>query len=98
MIEKLIAVNRELKALVDFALKAADKDYNAQDVKFVLAMIQHHQMAVEMSAKQSSKGKNEQIVNLAKAVSEAQKGEIAQMKKWLKDRSLKESGGDNMGM
>lgn len=98
MSDAMSAAIREVReALIDAELKAADKDYNAQDAKFVRAMIAHHQAAVDMSAKQASKGKNDEIVKLAKAIAEAQKGEIAQMKKWLKDRSLSESG-DGMGM
>ena len=91
------AANRLKDAIENANLKAADKDYNVQDVKFARSMIAHHQDAVNMSSAQAGKGKNEEMVKLAKAIGRAQKGEIAQMKKWLKDRGLSESGG-GMGM
>ncbi|MES1979557.1 MAG: DUF305 domain-containing protein [Pseudomonadota bacterium] len=92
-----VAIREFREALIDAELKAADKDYNAQDAKFVRVMIVHHQAAVEMADKQVSKGKNEEVVKIAKEIAAAQKVEISQMKKWLKDRSLSESG-DGMGM
>ena len=88
-----------LGMITDDELKAAkDKDYNTQDTKFVRDMIKHHQMAIDMSTKQVGKGKNEEIIKLAKAIIDAQKGEITDMKKWLKDRGLSESGDGSMDM
>lgn len=67
------------------------KDYNAQDSAFIREMVKHHEMAVEMSDEQVSKGMEPEAIALAKTVRKAQAGEIAQMKRWLKDRGV--SGG-----
>lgn len=95
-----VAKNLEkLRALLEgTGIKAAgDKDYNSQDAKFIRKMIKHHEMAVEMSDTEADKGKNDEATTLAKAIRKAQKAEITQMKKWLKDRDLSE-GDDDGGM
>lgn len=89
--------NRLLEILNDMTLEAKSKDYNTQDTKFIREMIKHHEMAVEMSDKEVDKGKESEAITLAKAIRKAQKGEIDQMKKWLKDRDLSE-GDDGGGM
>lgn len=79
--------------LTNYHLKAADKDYNAQDARFIKEMVDHHEMAVDMANKEISKGKEPEAIALAKAIRDAQKKEISQMKKWLKDRETDDSGG-----
>lgn len=83
-----------LELLNDATLEANSKDYNTQDTKFIREMIKHHEMAVEMSDKEVGKGKESEAIALAKSILKAQKAEIAQMKKWLKDRDLPEKGDD----
>lgn len=91
--DKLDASLERLKdSIADFLLKAESKDYNSQDARFIREMIKHHEMAVEMSDKEVSKGKEAEAISLAKSIRKAQKGEIDQMKKWLKDRNLSEDG------
>lgn len=86
-----------VKNLEKFRTLLDDKDYNSQDAKFIRKMIKHHEMAVEMSDTEVDKGKNDEATTLAKEIRKAQKAEITQMKKWLKDRGLSE-GGDDGGM
>lgn len=90
------AQNRLLEIVNDMNLEAKSKDYNTQDARFIRAMIKHHEMAVEMSDKEVDKGKESEAITLAKAIRKAQKGEIDQMKKWLKDRDLSEDDGSSM--
>jgi len=88
------AFYKALQGLVEaMEVKGADeKDYNSQDVKFIRGMIPHHEAALVMADKQVSKGKNAEAVSLAKAIQKAQKAEIADMKKWLKERDLSGEG------
>jgi uncharacterized protein (DUF305 family) len=60
-------------------------DVNEQDVMFVKEMIKHHEMAVKMANEQIDKGKNDEVISLAKAVIKAQQKEIEWMKAWMKD-------------
>lgn len=91
------SLERLKDSINDLLLKAEAKDYNTQDTKFIREMIKHHEMAVEMSDKEVDKGKESAAIALAKSIRKAQKGEIDQMKKWLKDRDLTE-GDDEGGM
>lgn len=84
--------------LGDLRLATEDKDYNTQDAKFVREMIRHHEAAVEMAEKQIDKGKNAEVIALARAIKKAQKGEIDTMRQWLKDRDLSEDGDGGHGM
>lgn len=93
----MASIKRLSETIDDLMLKNQDKDYNTQDTKFIREMIKHHEMAVEMSDKEVDKGKESEAITLAKSIRKAQKGEIDQMKKWLKDRDLSE-GDDGGGM
>jgi uncharacterized protein (DUF305 family) len=58
---------------------------NEQDVMFVKEMIKHHDMAVKMANEQIDKGKNEDVIALAKTIAKAQQKEIEWMRAWMKD-------------
>ncbi|MFN6570883.1 DUF305 domain-containing protein [Dendronalium sp. ChiSLP03b] len=60
-------------------LGAADANY---DLRFVDAMILHHQGAVEMANDAQQKSKRPEIKKLADDIIKAQNQEITQMKKW----------------
>lgn len=55
------------------------------DKAFLLAMIPHHEMAVQMAQSVKSKGESEQVGSLAEAIIAAQQREIKEMRAWLKD-------------
>ena len=62
-------------------LGPADADY---DLRFIDAMIPHHEGAVVMAKDLAQKTKRPELQKLAKDVIEAQTQEIAQMKQWRK--------------
>jgi uncharacterized protein (DUF305 family) len=55
------------------------------DKAFIVAMIPHHQSAIEMAEVAYEKSKNPRIEELAENIMSAQKREIEQMKQWRKD-------------
>ena len=63
------------------ALAAAD---------FVLTMIKHHSMAVDMANIAEAKSTDPKIKELAKNIVDAQTREIAEMRKWLADNNIPE--------
>jgi uncharacterized protein (DUF305 family) len=62
-------------------LGPADENF---DMRFIDAMIPHHQGAVVMAKEALQKSKRPQIQTLAKGIIQAQDKEIAQMKQWRK--------------
>jgi uncharacterized protein (DUF305 family) len=60
-------------------LGPAGREY---DKRFIDAMIPHHESAVEMARDAQSKTQRPEIMQLAKAIIDAQTGEIAQLKQW----------------
>jgi uncharacterized protein (DUF305 family) len=54
------------------------------DVQFVVAMIPHHQQAVQMSDLALYRASDRRIIELAVAITRAQRVEIAVMKEWLR--------------
>lgn len=63
-------------------LGPADADY---DLRFIDAMIPHHEGAVIMAKEVLAKSKRPELQKLAKAIISAQDKEIGQMKTWRKD-------------
>jgi uncharacterized protein (DUF305 family) len=63
----------------NMSLGPSDAQY---DLRFIDAMIIHHQGAVEMSKEALTKYQHPEIKKLAQEIITAQKQEIAQMKKW----------------
>jgi uncharacterized protein (DUF305 family) len=58
------------------------------DVDFVLAMIPHHQGAVEMAEYILETGQDLEIRALAEEIIAAQESEIATMRQWLSNRGI----------
>jgi uncharacterized protein (DUF305 family) len=63
-------------------LGPADADY---DLRFIDAMIPHHEGAVVMAKDMAAKTKRPEMKKLAQAILKAQPQEIAQMQQWRKD-------------
>lgn len=59
------------------------------DVAFMQGMLAHHQGAVAMSEVALKYAKDEKARDLATRIIAAQKGEIAEMEAWLKERGAK---------
>ena len=53
------------------------------DYDFAANMRKHHQMAVDMSEAQLKKGKDADMLKMAKSIIAAQKKEIAELDRWL---------------
>jgi uncharacterized protein (DUF305 family) len=64
---------------MDMNLGAADSGF---DLRFVNAMIPHHEGAVTMAKDTLNKSKRPEIQKLAKAIISSQEAEIKQMKQW----------------
>ena len=65
--------------MMNVDLGAADQQF---DLRFINAMIPHHESAVTMAKEALSKSKRPEIQQLAQAVITAQQTEINQMKQW----------------
>ena len=59
------------------------------DKAFLLAMIAHHEGAIEMADEAKVSAKHEEIRNMADTIISAQTVEIEQMEKWLVDWNYK---------
>lgn len=66
---------------------------NKQDIKYAQDMIPHHEMAVQMSATEYSKGEDEELKKFALNVFSKQKEEIKWLKAWLKKNGAPEKAG-----
>lgn len=62
------------------------------DADFIRGMIPHHQGAVEMARIVLKYGDDEAAKDLARRIIVAQKGEIAWMQRWLRQRQIPENG------
>lgn len=66
---------------MDMDLGKADAEY---DLRFIQAMVPHHQAAVTMAQDVAQKTKRPELQKLAKAIIVSQQAEIAQMQQWQK--------------
>lgn len=62
-------------------LGAADRDF---DLRFINAMIPHHEDALVMAKETLAKTKRGEVKNLAQNILSSQRAEIDQMKQWRK--------------
>ncbi|MDZ7962856.1 MAG: DUF305 domain-containing protein [Aulosira sp. DedQUE10] len=67
--------------MMNMNLGAADAEF---DLRFINAMIPHHEAAVTMAKDALQKSQRSEIKNLAQAIIKAQDAEINQMKQWRK--------------
>ncbi len=63
-------------------LGSADSNY---DLRFINAMMEHHEGAIVMAQDALKKSKRPEVQKLAKEIITAQQQEIAQMKSWRKE-------------
>lgn len=74
--------SEQIKAMMmSIDLGAADAEF---DLRFMNAMIPHHEAAVIMAEDALKKSQRPEIKNLAQAIIKSQNTEINQMKQWLK--------------
>jgi uncharacterized protein (DUF305 family) len=66
---------------MDRPLGKADKQF---DLRFLNAMIPHHEGAVQMAKDLQQKSKRPQMIELAKNIITSQQAEIDKMKQWRK--------------
>ena len=59
--------------------------FNRADIMLMNMMIVHHEQAVEMSQLAPNRTKNENVLELARNISQAQQSEIDTMSSWLND-------------
>jgi uncharacterized protein (DUF305 family) len=62
-------------------LGAADKEF---DLRFINAMIPHHQGALDMAAQVQEKGNHPELKEMAQTIITSQQQEIAQLEQWKK--------------
>jgi uncharacterized protein (DUF305 family) len=73
----------QIKAMrMDMDLGSADAEY---DLRFLQAMVPHHEAAVVMAQDLNQKTKRPELQKLAKDIMSSQQIEIDQMKQWQKD-------------
>ncbi|BDA75823.1 hypothetical protein CAL7716_099890 (plasmid) [Calothrix sp. PCC 7716] len=65
--------------MMNMDLGAADNEF---DLRFINAMIPHHESAVTMASYAASKSKRPEIKKLATVIISSQQAEISQMKQW----------------
>lgn len=60
----------------------ASHSYSVNDQMFAAMMIPHHEQAIEMSDLALTRSQNQQVLQLARKIKQAQEPEIAEMKTW----------------
>lgn len=76
----------DLEALYWARQDSARADFTPADVRFMTMMITHHAQALVMSALAPTHGASAPVQTLAARITNAQRDEIATMKRWLRDR------------
>lgn len=66
----------------EMAKSLKDKAGDEYDKAFIVAMIDHHEGAVEMAKLSATRAKHDEVKELSKAIIEAQQNEITAMKQW----------------
>ncbi|WP_436499684.1 DUF305 domain-containing protein [Actinokineospora sp. HUAS TT18] len=61
----------------------SQNEHNDQDITFAQDMIPHHAQAIDMAKLVATRSTNQQVVDLANQVENAQDPEIKQMRAWL---------------
>jgi hypothetical protein len=89
--------NRPEAIALDTAMAQMHQNMNVPytgdaDADFIRGMIPHHQGAVDMANIILKYGDDEDAKKLARKIIKAQKGEIAWMQRWLKNRQIPEKG------
>jgi len=79
----MMSMSKEQKQgmMMNMDLGAADNNF---DLRFINAMIPHHEGALEMAKDAQSKSKRPEIKKLAQEILSSQKVEITQMQQWRK--------------
>lgn len=67
------------------AEEESSSSFNRADVMFMNMMIIHHDQAIEMAELAPNRTENENILELSRNISEAQKAENEQMAEWLRE-------------
>lgn len=76
----------ELEELYWAKIDSSKMNFTAADVKFMTDMIGHHAQALIMADLAPKNGASAQVRTLSARIINAQKGEIATMQHWLKER------------
>lgn len=63
-------------------MQVASDDATSYDVRWIDAMISHHQGAIDMANDALKKSQNPDIINLCNAIIQAQSAEITQLQTW----------------
>lgn len=76
----------DLEAIYQARQDSARTQFTQADVRFMTAMIGHHAQALVMTALAPTHGASPQVQTLAARIANSQRGEIAQMQQWLRER------------
>lgn len=68
------------------------------DREFIAQMVDHHQGAIDMAELSEERAKHQEIKDLSKAIIEAQKKEITEMKSWQTQWGYTSGSQDNSNM
>jgi len=68
------------------AVRVADTRFSADDVRYMQAMIHHHQQAVEMAALVKDRTSRQDLLDVAGRITASQADEIKFMRDWLRER------------
>jgi uncharacterized protein (DUF305 family) len=81
-----VAIAADTRMSVSNTTDTTPPTYTAADIQFMGGMIAHHAQAIVMAQWAPSHGANPSVQTLAARIINAQKDEIAAMRKWLVDR------------
>jgi uncharacterized protein (DUF305 family) len=96
--------NEPFEKMMADAMEVMNTDMNRMagmgdpDQQFAMAMIPHHQSAIDMAKAELLYGKNEQLRRLAQEIVTDQQNEIQVMKLWLTQHPVTDGGGSPRSM